>query len=103
MKLTQEQTEQVERQTRLAPVPEDNPTTQTLKDHFGDHTFYVDRVGLYVWETVDPEDGQENGQKEPATAILLAAWADEKGTTLKRTEPTPTNVVVDLAPAAAEG
>ncbi len=96
MKLTQQQAEQVERTTGLAPVPEDNPSAQTLKDNFGDHTFYVDRVGLYVWEPVEATEEQN----EPAAAVLLAAWSDEEGTTLRRTEPTPTNVVIDLAPAA---
>ena len=97
MKLTPQQTEHVEQQTGLAPVPEDNPSADTLKEHFGDHTFYVDKVGLYVWEPVEPVEGR----KEPAAAVMLAAWADEPGTALRPTEPTPTNVVIDLAPAAS--
>ena len=97
MKLSDEQTQQVERTTWLTPVPEDNPSIEALRENFGDHTFYVDRVGLYVWEPVDATEGQT----EPAAAVLLAAWADEQGTTLRRTEPTPTNVVVDLASAEA--
>ena len=98
MKLNEQQTEQIEQQTGLAPVPEDNPSAETLKEHFGEHTFYVDKVGLYVWEPVgEPVEGR----REPAAAVLLAAWADEPGSALRPTQPKVTNVVVDLAPAAA--
>ena len=109
MKLNDQQTEAVERQTGLAPVPEDNPTVEMLKDNFGDHTFYVDKVGLYVWEPVDDEaddgvgagsDGDGAGGQQRAAAVLLAAWADEERTTMRRTEPTVTDVVIDLAAAA---
>ena len=108
MKLNDQQTEAVERQTGLAPVPEDNPTVEMLKDNFGDHTFYVDKVGLYVWEPVDDEadgvgaggNGDGAGSQQRAAAVLLAAWADEERTTMRRTEPTATDVVIDLAAAA---
>ena len=101
MKLNDQQTEAVERQTGLAPVPEDNPTVEMLKDNFGDHTFYVDKVGLYVWEPLDgagTDGADEGGQR--AAAVLLAAWADEERTTMRRTDPTVTVVVIDLAAAA---
>jgi hypothetical protein len=105
MKLNDQQTEAVERQTGLAPVPEDNPTVEMLKDNFGDHTFYVDKVGLYFWEPVDGDaddeaaDGQADGGRK-AAAVLLAAWADEERTAMRRTEPTVTDVVIDLDVAA---
>ena len=110
MKLTDQQTEAVQRQTGLAPVPEDNPTVEMLKDNFGDHTFYVDKVGLYVWEPLDgAAEGEGEGEADGAAAddggqraaaVLLAAWTDEDRTTMQRTEPTVTDVVVDLAIAA---
>ena len=93
MKLNDQQTGAVERQTGLAPVPEDNPRVEMLKDNFGDHTFYVDKVGLYVWEPVDDEadgigaggNGDGAGGQQRAAAVLLAAWADEERTTMRRT------------------
>ena len=107
MKLNDQQTQAVERQTGLAPVPEDNPTVEMLKDNFGDHTFYVDKVGLYVWEPVDEEieapaaDGADGASgQQRAAAVMLAAWTDEERTTMRRTEPTVTDVVIDLAVAA---
>jgi hypothetical protein len=93
VKLNEQQTDQVQRQTGLHPIPDDNPVADTLKSSFGDHTFYVDKNGLYVWEPVEAE-----GVSQPAAAVMLAEWADEEKTALRPTEPTVSNVVVELEP-----
>jgi hypothetical protein len=93
MKLNDEQVQNVSKQTGLEPVPEDNPAVPKLQEHFGEHTFYLDANGLYIWEPVD--DVEE--ASEAAAAIMLATWGDEEKTFLKPTPPTRSQVVVELA------
>lgn len=97
MKLNDEQVEQVGTQTGLKPIPDDNPATPKLQERFGEHTFYLDANGLYIWEPVDDVEGA----KEPAAAIMLATWEGEDKQALKPTTPTRSQVVVELAAIAA--
>jgi hypothetical protein len=97
MKLNDDQMQQVNDQTGLKPIPGDNPATLKLEERFGEHTFYLDANGLYIWEPVDDVEGGN----EPVAAIMLAAWEDEERQALKPTAPTRSRVVVELAPAGA--
>ena len=97
MKLNDDQVQQVGNQTGLQPIPDDNPATPRLQERFGEHTFYLDANGLYIWEPVDDvEDANE-----PVAAIMLAAWEGEDKQALKPTTPTRSQVVVELAPPPA--
>jgi hypothetical protein len=96
MKLNDTQMQQVNKQTGLEPIPDDNPATQRLQERFGEHTFYLDANGLYIWEPVDAVEGAN----QPAAAVMLAAWAGDEKQALKPTEPTRSRVVVELAPAS---
>jgi len=98
MKLNDQQVENVKGQTGLHPIPEDNTATQRLTDHFGDHTFYLDANGLYIWE---PDDEVDSGA-QAATAVMLAVWGDEEKTFLKPTPPAKSNVTIELEAQAAE-
>lgn len=65
---------------------------KSLRDAFGDHTFYVGGDGLFVFEPVnDPE-----ASGEPAQLILVAAWSDEKKNALTQVPRQGTDKVVDL-------
>lgn len=97
MKLNNDQVQQVGNQTGLKPIPEDNPATPRLQERFGDHTFYLDANGLYIWEPVDDVEGAT----EPAAAVMLAAWEGEDKQALKPTTPTRSSVVVELSPPPA--
>jgi hypothetical protein len=96
MKLSAQQIENVEKNTGLQPVPDDNPAMPQLKENFGDHTFYLDEQGLYVLET--PDDGEETH----ATAVQVASWVDEQKTALQPHEPMATEAVVKLTQAEDE-
>jgi hypothetical protein len=97
MKLNNAQVQQVGSQTGLKPIPDDNPATPKLQERFGEHTFYLDANGLYIWEPVDDVEDVN----EPVAAIMLAAWEGEDKQALKPMTPTRSRVVVELAPAAA--
>lgn len=97
MKLTDQQVDRVRETTGLNPYPDDAPAAAELRSHFGDHTFYLDTNGLYIWE----EEGAADGASRPATAIQIAAVTkDANGTpALMVVEPQKTSAVIDLAKA----
>lgn len=92
MKLSDAQITEVERQTGMEPIADDNPALDTLKGHFGDHTFYIDDEGLYVWKRL--EGVEQAGQ--PVTAMQVASWADDEKSGLQLHEPQPTHVVLKI-------
>ena len=93
MKLSTQQIAAIKQQTDADPVAEDHPAAGQLREAFGDHTFYVDRNGLHVFE---PLEAPENGGGKPAALVQLAAWTDEDMTSLAPQEPQVGPVVVDL-------
>lgn len=95
MKLNDTQMQEVTKQTGLEPIPEGNPAAPRLQERFGEHTFYLDANGLYIWEPIDAVEGAN----EPAAAVMLAAWEGEDKKALKPTEPTRSRLVIELAPA----
>jgi hypothetical protein len=98
MKLSDQQVDKVRETTGLNPYPEDAPAADELRSHFGDHTFYLDTNGLYIWEE---EEGAADSAARPATAVQIAAVTkDANGTpALMVVEPQKTSAVVDLAEA----
>jgi hypothetical protein len=99
MKLTSRQITAVKQELSADPLEEENPAMETLRDAFGDHTFYVGADGLFVLEPVN--DPAHAG--EPAQLVLVAAWTDEQRNALQPVPPQTTEKVVDLAASATEG
>ncbi len=85
MKLSPAQIEQVEDQSGAKPIDDDNAGLPALNQAFGEHTFFVDTVGLHVFEW----DQQQAGDDGASTVKLvqLAEWTDDNRTHLKRVEP----------------
>jgi hypothetical protein len=93
LKLDMTQIEHIRVQTGIQPIPELEPSQSRLEEHFGEHTFYVDPLGLYIWEIFDES---ETAQKE-VMALQIASWADEDMTMLQTHEaPKATGKVVVL-------
>ncbi|MEX2642051.1 MAG: hypothetical protein WD270_01265 [Acetobacterales bacterium] len=96
MKLNEVQIDVVQQQVGVEPVPDDNPAVDTLKEHFGDHTFYVGQEGLFVWEEVDRE-----GPEDAAVLVQLASWSEQQPDTLVPHEPQVSELMVDFAGTGA--
>ena len=94
MRLTTRQIEHTLNQIEAQPIPEDSPVIPQLSRTFGDHTFFLDKEGLNIVETID--DPEHDG--ETATLIKLGSWADANHTTLATHEPQVTDVVVEVGP-----
>lgn len=98
MKLSSQQVAVVKDQLGADPLEDENPAMDSLKNAFGEHTFYVGMDGLFVFEPVNDPD--ESG--EPARLVLVASWTDEQKNALEKIPPRETDQVVDLS-AAAKG
>lgn len=92
MKLSTEQIDLVAAAVGAEPLAEATIAYDRLKEHFGDHTFYLGRTGAYVWEVAD--DAQESGFR--LEAVQIAAWADAERTLLQKESPKPTGATVTL-------
>lgn len=93
MKLSSQQVAVVKDELGADPLGEENPAMESLKNAFGDHTFYVGSDGLFVFESVnEPEQA-----REPAQLVLVASWTDDQKTALEKIPPQQTDKVIDLA------
>lgn len=99
MKLNSNQIASVKQDLSADPLDEENPAMGSLRETFGDHTFYVGADGLFVVEPVD--DAAHPG--EPAQLVLVAAWTDENKNALQPVPPQQTERIVDLAMTVAKG
>jgi hypothetical protein len=93
VKLNADQIVEVQRQVGVDPVDADDPATETLRENFGDHTFYVGQEGLFVWEPAEGADGAE----DPAVLVHVAEWSEDRDDALVSQEPKATDLVIDLA------
>ncbi len=75
MKLTKTQIAEISDQINADPLPDDGPAADLLKEHFGDHTFYVDEAGLHIFET---DEADEVVGQCRVFAVRVASWASEK-------------------------
>lgn len=92
MKLDTTQIERIHEETGIQPIPEAAPSYRCLEENFGEHTFYVDPIGLYVWETF--EDSEVTQAK--ILALQIASWTDDDMTTLQAHPPKAMRKVVVL-------
>ncbi len=90
MKLDANQIDRISAETGIHPIPETEPSFERLEENFGEHTFYVDPLGLYIWERVEEA---EPSQTE-VMALQIASWADDDMTTLLVHAPKATGKVV---------
>ena len=93
MKLTAMQIAIIERETEAKAIPEDDEVATSLTGQFGDHTFYLDPNGLYVFE----RSNAEKQGREPVALVKIAEWVDESRTSISPIEPEVKPVIVDLA------
>ena len=85
-RLVIDQIRQIEnaRLQRLAQAPSDAP--------HGEHTFFVDEIGLNI---VVPIDGEDDEQEQAGEVVRVAAWQDARQTALASHDPEATGVVVE--------
>jgi len=92
MELTTQQAEAVERQTNLRAIPDENESFTKLQEVFGDHTFFANEQGLFVFQNI------EDGADSQARMRLFAAWSEsDQNTLVKLDEPVDANIVLDLS------
>lgn len=94
MKLSTDQIDSIERKTGFKPIPEDAAKESGLTASLGDHTFYVDPNGLYMFEPVQDSAAA-------VVAIQLAEIERREGTqdevVVSAIDPQRTSLEVDLA------
>jgi hypothetical protein len=92
MKLTSEQVKQTVNQLGAQVLPDEHPAMPQLNSMFGEHTFFVDEMGLKVLEpaaSLGAETDRQSGE-----VVSLADWGDSDLTRLMAHEPEPTGVIV---------
>jgi hypothetical protein len=90
MKLTTAQVKQTVSQLGAQVLPEEHPAMPQLNSMFGEHTFFVDEIGLKVLEpTPALSEDRQSGE-----VVSLADWSDSDLTRLMAHEPEPTGVIV---------
>ncbi|EFI51373.1 MULTISPECIES: hypothetical protein [Afipia] len=92
MKLNATQVKQTLNQMNAQVLPDNHPAVGKLSEVFGDHTFFVDEVGLKVFEPT----GSMEAEAQAGSVVSLADWNDETFGSLKPHEPEPTGTVVAL-------
>lgn len=90
MKLTSEQVRQTINQIGAQVLPDEHPAMPQLNSLFGEHTFFVDELGLKVLEP--PLSG--GADRQTGEVVSLADWSDTDLTRLMAHEPEPTGEIV---------
>ena len=90
MKLTSAQVKQTVNQLGAQVLPDEHPAMPQLNSMFGEHTFFVDEMGLKVLEPA----ASRGPERETGEVVSLADWSDSDLTRLMAHEPEPTGVIV---------
>jgi hypothetical protein len=90
MKLTSEQVKQTVNQLGAQVLPDEHPAMPQLNSMFGEHTFFVDEMGLKVLEPTP----SLSAERQTGEVVSLADWSDADLTRLMAHEPEPTGVIV---------
>jgi len=85
MKLNEHQIQRVAAKVRVGPVADTASAHDHLKQHFGDHTFFLGPSGAFIWEPV----GETESAPLELQALKIASWVDEERTLLQREPPEP--------------
>ena len=97
MRLTTPLIERTLSQFEAQAIPDNHPSMPELSRTFGDHTFFIDGVGLHIVEpTVETDDGHATAQ-----VVRVASWQDANRTSLVAHPPEPTDVLVEFEPDAS--
>lgn len=92
MKLTERQIRHVSAKAGVGPVSPATNAHNLLRQHFGNHTFYLGPSGAFVWEPV----GDPNRPPVELRALRIASWADDERTLLQRQAPIPMGKAVTI-------
>jgi hypothetical protein len=92
MKLNAAQLRKVEERFGIEPIPEEHSIQPSLKDTFGDHTFFLDAGGLNI---VEPDSSPGSSD---AKVVKLASWSTEEKNELVAHRPEVLPTTVDLGP-----
>ncbi len=92
MKLNDYQIQRVSSVVGVGPVAETANAHDHLKQHFGDHTFFLGPSGAFVWEPI----GELDVGSLELQALRIASWADENRTLLQREPPEPIGMAVTI-------
>ncbi|GAB4523340.1 MAG: hypothetical protein Kow00133_11290 [Amphiplicatus sp.] len=97
MQLDATQIGAVEKSTDLVAIAEDHSAFAALRQAFGEHTYFVNNHGLYVFR----REGAKNGEATRARLFAFAMWSQENENQLAPlAEPLATDVTMDLENAA---
>lgn len=99
MKLTKQQTEQIQEKTGLEPVPSKVAAESGLVQHFGDNTFYLSTDGIYVFKEGGQAAEESSGDADTVTAVKIAAVeqkGDEGEVVVRGIQPQETAMTVEL-------
>ncbi|AKH42604.1 hypothetical protein FHS61_000374 [Altererythrobacter atlanticus] len=100
MKLTQDQTDQIQQKTGLEPVPTEIAQQSGLANHFGDETFYLNADGIFVFEQGRDPSAEDSGDAGAVTAIKIASVeqvGEANEVAVRAIEPQQTTLTVELA------
>lgn len=91
MKLDDRQLAHVREQINADPLEDTHPAMGTLIKGFGDHTFYVDPNGIYIFLPSDQNDHQ-------LVLVQIAGVDENDPEQMAPIEPQLTSIVVDVPP-----
>jgi hypothetical protein len=97
MRLSNFQVKDVLNQMDAQVIPADHPAIPQLEQTFGAHTFFVGREGLHVVERGETKSTEDDS----AYAVKVAAWSDEKHTSLQP-QPAELSKRVNIGPQTAD-
>ena len=100
MMLNAQQLAIIENQTDTKPLPPDDPAVAQLSGHFGEHSFFLDPNGLYIFEAVNLPETEEG--TSPALLVQIAEWTDPEKTSIGPIEPKPADLIIGLALGVAD-
>jgi hypothetical protein len=83
MKLTAPWVDQTQTKFDVEALPDDHPATETPREAFGVHTFFVGDDGLHIVQEIEPPPA-ETAER---AVVRLASWRDEQHSTLEIHEP----------------
>ena len=90
MQLTDAQIKTVEKKTDLMAVKRDNSAVEKLEEAFGEHTYFMNEDGLFVFMRAEEE-------AKTAHLLAFAMWDEEdKNKLLQLAEPMNAGIALDL-------
>lgn len=96
MKLDEQRVETTLSRFEAQKIPDEHPAVAQLSELFGDHTFFLDTIGLHIVEPAgDADSGEDKGK-----IVRIAIWSDARRTSLAPHPPEPIDIVIEFDSAA---